>query len=87
MLKKEDLYYVTMTDRFLSGWGVAEGKKSKVIITCQGYKEAVKVIEYANKRTDMVEVRMVANKPKYNPQKYHVEWANREDYKRFYKGV
>ena len=33
-------YYVSMTDSFLSGWGMAENKISKYIIICDNLEQA-----------------------------------------------
>ena len=33
-------YYVTMTDKFMSGWGYAENKINKLIFICDNYKDA-----------------------------------------------
>ena len=29
------MYYVTATDKFMSGWGLAKGKTKKVIVICE----------------------------------------------------
>ena len=33
-------WFVTMTDKFLSGWGCADGKTHKQVIICKDYKQA-----------------------------------------------
>lgn len=34
------MYYVSMTDKFMSGWGMAEGKLNKLVISCNTAEEA-----------------------------------------------
>ena len=33
-------WFVTMTDKFLSGWGIADGKTHKQVIICRDYQQA-----------------------------------------------
>ena len=46
-------YFVTMTDKALSGWGCAKDRINKLVFECKDYKEAVTVQENAENRTDM----------------------------------
>ena len=41
------MYYVKMTDRFLSGWGPARSKKAVFIYECETIQEAEIVAENA----------------------------------------
>ena len=34
------MYYVTATDKFMSGWGLAENKTNKVVVVCENWQEA-----------------------------------------------
>ena len=34
------MYYVTMTDKFMSGWGRAEGKINKFVVECETREKA-----------------------------------------------
>jgi len=34
------MLYVTMTDKFMSGWGMAEGKTNKLVLECKNLHEA-----------------------------------------------
>jgi len=56
-LKKERIfkapYYVTMIDRFMSGWGLAKGKTNKLVIACDDYKQAQAVKRNAEQRKEM----------------------------------
>jgi hypothetical protein len=47
------MYYVTMTDKFMSGWGEAQGKNNKLVISCDTYEEAQIVEENARRRKEM----------------------------------
>ena len=52
-------YYVVMTDKFLSGWGLAEGKTNKLVIVCDTHKEASTIERNASKRDEMENVYIV----------------------------
>ena len=42
-IKMDKKYYVSMTDSFLSGWGMAENKISKYIVICDNLEQAREV--------------------------------------------
>lgn len=65
------MLYVTMTDKFLSGWGLAEGRTSKFVIECENYKQAQEVARNARKDKGMTRVNICSNKPKYPASRYH----------------
>lgn len=75
-------YYVTMTDRFMSGWGLAEGKDNKLVITCDNYTEAVTVECNAKKRSEMRYINIRTSKP-YYPNAY-VSWHDKTDYPKWF---
>ena len=58
-------WYVTMTDKFMSGWGMAEGKTNKLIIECETYEEAQVIERNARKRSEMRYVNITRTKPRY----------------------
>lgn len=58
-------WYVTMTDKFMSGWGMAEGKTNKLIIECETYEEAQTIERNARKRSEMRYVNITRTKPRY----------------------
>ncbi len=60
-------FYVTMTDRFLSGWGHADGLINKLIFVCDNYAEANIVESNAEKRGDMIYI----NVSPYPPARYY----------------
>ena len=66
------MYYVTMTDKFMSGWGHAMNKINKLVITCDNYDEAVIVADNANNRSEMKYINITSRKPYYNPRYYYV---------------
>ena len=77
--------YVTMTDSFLSGWGVAQDRKSKLIIECNGWSEAEAVESYARSRSEMKYVKIRTRAPRYNAKYIHAEYKDRESAPAFFK--
>lgn len=65
-------YYVTMTDKFMSGWGKAQGKVNKLVISCNTYQEANIVAYNAKRRSEMKNVNILDHKPYYNQDRYCV---------------
>ena len=57
--------YVTMTDKFLSGWGNAVNKTNKFIIECDTWEQAETIERNAKKRSEMKYINICINKPKY----------------------
>jgi hypothetical protein len=78
-------YWVTMTDKFLSGWGRAQGQKAKYIYECESYEEALTVQENAEGRGDQKYINICTTKPYYNSRDYHIEWKNKENCPLWYK--
>lgn len=58
-------YYVTMTDKFMSGWGPATNRLNKLIFVCDSWSEANIVADNADARSDMKYVNVCARKPRY----------------------
>lgn len=77
-------YYVTMTDSFLSGWGMAKDKINKLVIECDSLQEAEIVADNARRRSDMKYVNICANKPRYSSSKYHVSWHDKSSYDKWF---
>jgi len=77
-------YYVTMTDKSMSGWGMAEGKINKYIVTCDNYEEAEIVRDNATKRKEMKYINICSKKPSYNKNWYYVSAPSREDVTTWY---
>jgi hypothetical protein len=78
-------YYVTMTDKFMSGWGSAQGKINKLVLTCDSYTEANIVKQNAENRSDMKYINICTKKPCYNQDHYLVSWHDKNDYSTWYK--
>lgn len=71
-------WYVTMTDKFMSGWGMAEGKTNKLIIECETYEEAQTIERNARKRSEMRYVNITRTKPRYG-RNVLPSWKKYED--------
>ena len=78
-------YYVTMTDSFLSGWGLADKKINKLVFECDNMSEAFIVEQNAKNRTDMIYVNIASNKPYYNKEKYYPQYKTKKDYPSWYE--
>ena len=72
------MYYVTMTDRFMSGWGPATGKTNKLVIECETYEQAEKLEAHALTRSEMKYVNIRTSKPYYKGNVL-VSWKTWED--------
>ena len=77
--------YVTMTDKFMSGWGMAEGKINKLIFECEDHKEASIVADNAERRGDMKYINISYNKPYYSPSRYYAQTKTKEEYGKWYE--
>ena len=73
------MYYVTMTDKFLSGWGSATNKISKVVCECDTLSVAKKVRFYAKQRGEMKNIRIRTTKPRYLLDTHHTIYLNKKD--------
>lgn len=71
--------YVTMTDKFLSGWGKAEGKINKLIIICDDYTQAQTIKHNAQKRREMKFINICVNKPNYNKKRFLESWKTYDE--------
>ena len=77
--------YVSMTDTFLSGWGLSEGKINKLIFECDNYEEVMVVLNKAKNRKEMKYVKVHDKMPKYNESKYFVQIKNKNVYPNWYR--
>ena len=64
---KKPVFYVTMTDKYLSGWGMSENKTNKLIIECHTIEQAEQVERAARYRDEMRYVNIRMTKPHYGP--------------------
>ena len=78
--------WVSMTDKFMSGWGSAKDKINKLVIGCHNYSEAVIVAENARNRPEMKYVNICLNKPHYPEHSHYVSEHGRDqdDYKSWF---
>jgi len=82
---KNKKFYVSMTDKFLSGWGMAEGKTNKLIFICDTLEEAYIVEDNALQRSDMKYVNVCFTKPYYNSKTNYVQYKTKEIYPSWYE--
>lgn len=78
-------YYVTMTDNFMSGWGMSEGLKNKLVIGCDTYNEALVVANNAKARTDQKHINITDKEPYYEPSQYYVSYHDKNDYPKWFQ--
>lgn len=57
-------FYVSMIDKFMSGWGMAQGKKNRFIVVCETYEEAQTIYRNAQRRDEMKYIKISQSKPK-----------------------
>ncbi len=57
--------YVTMTDKFMSGWGMATNKTNKFIVECENWEQAQTIERNAQRRSEMKYINICINKPRY----------------------
>jgi len=62
---KNSKIYVTMTDKFMSGWGLAKNKTNKYIIVCDTMGQAHTAYRNALKRSEMKYINICHKKPYY----------------------
>lgn len=54
-----------MTDKFMSGWGMAANKKNKFIVICDNWQQAETIQRNAEKRSEMKYINVCVTKPRY----------------------
>ena len=64
------MVYVTMTDTFMSGWGMAENRINKYVVVCDTDTQARTIVKNAGKRREMKYINMRSTKPSYPASKY-----------------
>lgn len=62
--------WVTMTDKFLSHWGKADGKINKYIVECENYEQAQTIKRNAELRSEMKYISICVTKPYFNSKRY-----------------
>jgi hypothetical protein len=71
-------FYVTMTDKFMSGWGMASGKTNKLVIECDTYEQAEIIERNASRRSEMKYVNIRSSKPRFGSSVFP-SWKTWED--------
>jgi len=79
------MLYVTMTDKFMSGWGMAEGQINKLVLECKDLHEAMIVEKNAQNRPEMIYINICSNKPHYNSERYYTSFKTKNEYDYWYK--
>ena len=77
-------YYVTCTDKFMSGWGRAEGRINRLILPCESHGEARIVEANARGRGDQKNVRICTKKPRLRSSGYLYQVVDRDKAKPWY---
>ena len=79
MATKKTTWYVTATDKFLSGWGLAEGKIHKLIIPCSSIEQARKLVKNMKNDRTLKYINYTSRKPNYPFRSYTTKWLKVED--------
>jgi hypothetical protein len=70
-MSKDKKYYVTMSDKFMSGWGLAKNKINKIVIECDNYNQACELENNAKKQSENYKyINICSKKPNYNKKCY-----------------
>ena len=69
-------YYVSMTDRFMSGWGLAKDRINKFIVICDNFEQAETIERLAKERPEMKYNNISSNKPNLPKQKSLLSFRN-----------
>ena len=68
-------YYVSMTDRFMSGWGLAKDRINKFIVICDNFEQAETIERLAKERPEMKYINICNHRPR-NRNGYLLSWRN-----------
>lgn len=71
-------YYVSMVDKFLSGWGQAKGLINIYLIECDTLEQAEQIKAHALDRKEMVRVKLSEGKPPVFNKRNN--WISRKHY-------
>ena len=70
-------FYVTMTDKHMSGWGLASNKISKLVVECDTLEQAELIHQNVKRKSkEMKYVNITISKPSYNSNQYHTSIKN-----------
>lgn len=82
-----DKYFVTATDKIMSGWGKAEGKIAKRVIVCDTWKQVQRMADaMINKpsREGWRYINKASRLPRYSEKKYVVSWSHYDEFNNTY---
>jgi hypothetical protein len=71
-MNNKTAYYVTMTDKFMSGWGQAQNLTNKYRVACDTYEQAEQIERAAQDRDEMKYINISTNKRSYPSSRYLV---------------
>lgn len=71
--KRRHLFFVSMIDEFMSGWGEASGKLSVFMVVCESLEEALQIKQAAAKRREMRFLKIHKKVPIYSSKEYRVD--------------
>lgn len=72
---QESDVFVTMTDKYLSGWGCASGKIAKRVMICPNRQKAELIKDRLNNPKHLMKnVNIVYSLPRYNSKRYTVSF-------------
>lgn len=71
------MFYVSATDKFCSGWGMARNKVSKMVYLCETEDEALLVYNNCRRRTDLKRISISKTEPRFNNA--HVSYFTKKD--------
>lgn len=80
-------YYITCTDRFMSGWGPSKSKSNRCIFPCESAAEAWYVELYAQNRSEMKNIRICVVKPTLRNQVNTYSLFRREEARAWYPPI
>ncbi|WP_341323408.1 hypothetical protein NSQ62_08010 [Solibacillus sp. FSL H8-0523] len=66
------MFYVTASDAFFSGWGLAHEKTNKIVVEVETFEEATRVHSKLKARHEMKYVKIATKRPTYPHDKYYV---------------
>ena len=77
--ESKTMIYVTMTDKFMSGWGESRGKINKFVIACDTLEQAHQITKHANSRSEMKYVNTRSSRPSYPDATHLTSWRTYAD--------
>ena len=78
-------FYVTTTDKFMSGWGMAKGLTNRLIFVCESLDEAETVNKNCMNRSDQKNVRVCTAKPRLKSEGFLYQVKDKENSETWYQ--